>query len=963
MADDRWQRVADLYQSAQDRAPEERLAFVRQASDGDSGLRREVESLLAQDEKTLVVDRPIAAAANSLLADNAGVQPGSFIGAYRIDSLLGAGGMGEVYRARDTKLDRDVAIKILPPAFANDPDRLARFKREAQVLASLNHPNIATIHGFEDRSGVHALVLELVEGPTLADRLQKGPLAIDEAMAVAKQIAEALEAAHEQGIIHRDLKPANIKVRDDGTVKVLDFGLAKLVEPPDVVRAFRPAGEGGPEGPHYASQSPTITTPAMTAAGMILGTAAYMSPEQAKGRPADKRSDIWAFGCVLYEMLTGRRAFEGDDVAETLAEVIKGTPDWSRLPAVSLNVRLLLHRCLEKDRLKRLGDVAAIRLLLSDAMVIDAHDRPRRNVMVTIVGLVALAAGIGASLAVGAWRSSTPPPKPHVERLTITTPDNSEFLPSPGGGPARDVPPLAISPDGRYIVFGAIVPGKGRGLWLRPLSSFESRLIPGSDEARYPFWSPDSRTIAFMTQGEFRTANIAAGAAGKVTNLDNGLGGSWSVDGTILLAVEGRGLVRTSLNDPRLAPVDFDTPFLDCRFPQFLDSRHFIFLGRGRDTSAIYLAALGDNHATRLVDSDRAAKFAAGQLLYVRGQTLYAQSLDPKTYLPIGRAESLPDPVASTQSTYVALSASGNDRLALASVRMSRVQLAWVDRSGGVLQTIGTPEPQAALFLSRDHQQLLSVRLNAAATGVPATWLSDLAHGTETRVSDGTSPVLSPDGQSVAFRGALRGLFRIGVAGTRLESLAGDTAAFPSLFPTDWSPDGRQLLIMGQQPGRQFDVLLFDLESKQLTPVVHTAAGEGTARFSPNGRLIAYASDESGTIEIFVCPIDDPDARAQISTHGGMDPRWSDDGKSVYFIAGDGTLMMADISMEGKRPRAAAPVALFKMHTVRGLTSFFGGAYAVDSTRGRFLVMEPADTSPGTISVILNWPQALGAVP
>src|SRR5215813_12355794 len=345
MSDDRWERVANVYQAAQERAPEERLAFVRQALKGDSDLRREVELLLAQDENTNVIDRPIAAAAHSLLADNAGVQPGSFIGSYRIDSLLGVGGMGEVYRAHDPRLNRDVAIKILPPAFANDPDRLARFKREAQVLASLNHSNIAAIYGFEDSAGVHALVLELVEGPTLADRIAHAPLEINEALPIARQIADALEAAHEQGIIHRDLKPANIKVRDDGTVKVLDFGLAKLTEPPGVVQAFRPAGPGGPEGPHYASQSPTITTPAMTAAGMILGTAAYMSPEQAKGRPADRRSDIWAFGCVLYETLTGKRAFNGEDVSETLAAILRAEPDWSALSAdIDPRITVLMRR-------------------------------------------------------------------------------------------------------------------------------------------------------------------------------------------------------------------------------------------------------------------------------------------------------------------------------------------------------------------------------------------------------------------------------------------------------------------------------------------------------------------------------------------------------------------------------------------------------------------------------------------
>jgi serine/threonine protein kinase len=360
MTPERWREVTQIYGAVVSQAPERRAAAVAELCGTDQELRREIESLLQSKDGASLLER--AAAERGSVMQMLSV--GSQIGVFRIDALLGVGGMGEVYRARDTKLNRDVAIKILPSAFANDPDRLARFKREAQMLASLNHPNIAAIYGFEDSSDIHALVLELVDGETLADRLgpPKGrPRPVPEALAIARQIADALEAAHEQGIIHRDLKPANIKVREDGTVKVLDFGLAKLTEP-GVVQAFRPAG---PEGPHYASQSPTITTPAMTAAGMILGTAAYMSPEQAKGRPADKRSDVWAFGCVLYEMLTGKRAFDGEDVSDTLANILRGEPSWSALPHL-LDARLtvLLRRCLEKDIRKRWQAVGDLRYAL-----------------------------------------------------------------------------------------------------------------------------------------------------------------------------------------------------------------------------------------------------------------------------------------------------------------------------------------------------------------------------------------------------------------------------------------------------------------------------------------------------------------------------------------------------------------------------------------------------------------------
>src|SRR5512138_864481 len=361
MTPERWQQISLVYQSALDKAPAARAAFVAEACRDDSDLRREVESLLARESAHVMVDDPVDVVAAAVIGSAPGLTAGSFVGPYRVTALLGFGGMGQVYRAHDTKLQRDVALKILPESFIHDPDRLARFTREAHVLASLNHPNIGAIYGFEDSGAVHALVLELVEGPTLADRIARGPIRVDEALAIARQIAEALEAAHEHGIVHRDLKPANIKVRDDGTVKVLDFGLAKLTETGGAGRAGG-AGTGTVEADLQVrlTQSPTITSPAMvTGVGMLLGTAAYMSPEQAKGKPADKRSDIWAFGCVLYEMLTGKRAFDGEDVSDTLAAVLRAEPDWRALPIDSPpSFVTLLKRCLEKDRGRRIADIA-----------------------------------------------------------------------------------------------------------------------------------------------------------------------------------------------------------------------------------------------------------------------------------------------------------------------------------------------------------------------------------------------------------------------------------------------------------------------------------------------------------------------------------------------------------------------------------------------------------------------------
>jgi serine/threonine protein kinase len=406
--------------------------------------------------------------------------PGTHLGPYEILSALGAGGMGQVYRAHDTKLNRDVALKVLSDLFASDPDRLARFTREAQTLASLNHPNIAHIHGLEESNGVRALVMELVEGEDLSQRIARGALPLDDALPIARQIAEALEAAHEQGIIHRDLKPANVKVRSDGMVKVLDFGLAKAMES---------AGAASPN----VSQSPTITTPAMTQAGMILGTAAYMSPEQARGRAVDKRSDVWAFGCVLYEMFTGKRAFSGEDVSETLAAVLRGEPDWTALPRETpAPIRRLLRRCLTKDAKGRIGDASIARIEIDevengphiDGEVVQNTSRHRERIAwVSALALVTLMAAAGALVWLHAFAPSVPlPPEMRLEILTPSTPDPISF---------------AISPDGRRLVFAASGDGQPR-LWLRPLEAVIAQPLAGTEGAAYPFWSPDVRRSGFL---------------------------------------------------------------------------------------------------------------------------------------------------------------------------------------------------------------------------------------------------------------------------------------------------------------------------------------------------------------------------------------------------------------------------------------------------------------------------------
>ena len=502
---ERWTTVDRLFEAALDRAPDDRAAFLREACPDDEALRQEVEALLTHATSAGdFLERPALELLGSVLVE--GDNPsllGRQLGPHRILSLLAIGGMGEVYRARDTRLNRDVAIKVLPEQLALDPDRLARLKREAQVLASLNHPNIAAIYGFEEADGVQALVLELVEGPTLADRIARGRIPLDEALPIARQIAEALEAAHEQGIIHRDLKPANIKVRDDGTVKVLDFGLAKALEPAGVASST-------------ASLSPTITTPAMTQTGIILGTAAYMSPEQAKGKPADKRSDLWAFGCVLYEMLTGARAFGGEDISDTVAAVLRDEPDWRALPAgTPASIRRLLRRCLEKDRRRRLADAADARLDLDEAAAESTAPIPApiaskpvpRPVWKRATPIVA-AVLIGALAAGSVVRRFTPAVAPSVARFTLTLPEGQEYT-------NTGRPVVAISPDGTRIAYVA-----NQRLYARALWEAEAEPIAGTDFGSAilnPVFSPDGQMIAFWQIADATIKRIALVGGAAVT--------------------------------------------------------------------------------------------------------------------------------------------------------------------------------------------------------------------------------------------------------------------------------------------------------------------------------------------------------------------------------------------------------------------------------------------------------------
>ncbi len=912
------------------------------------------------------------------------LSPGSRLGPYEILSALGVGGMGEVYRAHDAKLHRDVAIKVLLPAVANDPDRRARFSREAQVLASLNHPNIAAIYGLEESEGTLALVMELVEGPTLADRIAQGAIPLADALPIAKQIAEALEAAHEAGIIHRDLKPANIKVREDGTVKVLDFGLAKAME--------------SPASSDHAMNSPTISLHA-TQAGMILGTAAYMSPEQASGKPVDKRSDLWAFGVVLLEMLTGRRVFDGETVSHVLAAVLKTEPDWTRLPAdTPVSIRTLLRRCLEKDRRQRLPDAAMARLEIDDALTAPAADpspagaaasssaRGSRLWMlvaaVAVLGMVALAVPMVRQL------REAPPDAPPETRVEITTPA--------GGDPLS----FALSPDGRQLVFVAAGDGASR-LWLRSLSTTTAQPLAGTEGASFPFWAPDSRAVAFFADGQLKRLDLGGGMPRALVAAPAGRGGSWNADGVLLFAPTNVGgpLFRVAAAGGDAAPVTTLDRQAGHRWPVFLpDGQHFLFYAQGGpDTDGIHLGALDAGAPTRLTAADAAATYLpsgavrdggpggaealreGGWLLWTRAGTLVAQRLDLPRRALTGDPVPLADAVASNGDIHrsaVAVSATG--LVAYRAGSASRRQLTWVDRTGTVLGTLGAPD-EHTLLNPRVAPDGRRVAVQRAVQGNPDLWLLDSARTSRLTFDAGADrlPIWSPDGRRLVFdsdRTGVRDLYGKDASGAGVEARL--VASAQTKIATDWSADGRFLLYVSIDPQTGWG----DLWAQEMDPstgaaragrapgtVLRTPFTELWGRFSPDGRWVAYQSNESGRTEVYVRPwtppaaagaaAPAPSAQWQVSTAGGIHPSWRADGQALYYLGPDGTMMAAPVTTRGTALEPGTPVALFPTRIVGGGAAGNQLVPQYDVTRdGRFLINTVLDDAAATpITLIQNW--------
>jgi len=968
MSPDRWARVERLYHEALVRPLERRAAFLAEACAGDDDLRREVESLLDQPGSVAgFLARPaMAAAALVHGVPGTATLTGRRIGVYQVLARLGAGGMGEVYRAHDTRLGRDVAIKILPSAFTSDPDRLARFEREARMLASLNHPHIGAIYGVEEESGdggthVAALILELVEGQTMAERLARGPLPAAEALTFARQVADALDAAHEKGIVHRDLKPANIKITSDGAVKVLDFGLAKL----DARGAFD-AGA--------LSQSPTVTIGG-TREGVIVGTAGYMSPEQARGTSVDKRTDVWAFGCVLYEMLTGRLAFAGETVSDTIAAVLGREPDWDALPdETSPGLRRLLQRCLDKDPRRRLRDIADARIELEDTLAASsaslistsARDAShRRAVPWYAVATVVLSALI-ATIAV--WNlKPVPATAPQSEaRLTLPVPEGIR-LPLGSFGSV-----IAVSPDGNHVAFVGESANTDR-LYLRTLKDADTKMLPDTDDAAQPFFSPDSRWLAFFAGGKLKKVPTTGGVPVVVCDVPASRGGFWSENGTIVFSPQARaGLFQVSADGgaaKQITTLDTSRGETSHRLPELLPGGETILFaayGATYQDVAIVAQSLKTGERQVLIEGASLPRYVStGHLLYVqpkRPGTVMAVAFDPKSQRIMGTPAPVVEGVLSERGDYAHWSIARSGMLVYApgGFQEPKSNLVYVDRKG-VATPVGTPllRPYSFPRLSPDGRRLV-----ITLQGIQSVlWIYERATGTFNRLTfagNNDWAAWTPDGKRVTYASNRAEPWRL-----FWKSADGSGNEEPLLAmkvgnqqPYSWSPDGKVLVYSDGRPEAGQDIWALRVDGdRQPTPILHTLASEVDARLSPDGRWLAYASDESGRYEVYVQSFSGSGGKWQISSNGGREPVWAHNGRELFY-RNEGKMLAAEVATQ---PTFQAATSRLLFQGPYEATTTLSPDYDVTPDDQRFVMVQRSDQqSPTTdFNVVVNWLEEL----
>jgi serine/threonine protein kinase len=885
---------------------------------------------------------------------------GEMLSHYRLEEPIGAGGMGEVWKATDTALDRSVAVKFLPEAFSEDPLRQARFEREAKLLASLNHPNIAVIHGLHHAGGIYFLAMELVTGQDLAQKIHRGAIPIDEALAFTRQVAEGLEAAHDSGVIHRDLKPANIQVTPDGKVKILDFGLAKAFE----------ADPGSSQA--AISLSPTMTA-AATMAGVILGTAAYMSPEQARGRPVDRRADIWAFGCVLYEMLAGRRLFDGETVSDTLAGVLKSEPDWTALPeGTPPGIRKLLRRCLVKDPRQRLQAIGDARIAIEEALARpDATDDlpapaplargPRTRERLAWL-LTAVMAGLCVVLALGRKPAA---PEPAVVRTSINPPAKARFdfgLEKSGA--------LSISPDGRHVTFSLQTGSGERSLWIRSLDSLESRPLAGTKNGNWPFWSPDSQQIAFFADGKLKRIDLTGSPAVTICEARDGRSGDWNRDGVIIFSPNAIAPIHTvpaAGGQPQpVTKLDEAHGETTQRWATFLpDGRHFLYMagihnaGVMNETNAIYLAELGKEGRRRLLLARSNVVYAAGHLLYVRDHVLLAQPFDADRLELTGDASPLGEDIQYDAGFFRAVFAVSETGAVVygTGATTSGSRLTWFGRDGKEVAKVGDLASYDNLALSPDAKRV-AFTLTDTDSGSTDIWIQDLARGVRSRLTFGPfrqiTPMWSTDGQQIAYTvsSIVDNLFiRPANGGKEEELLRSDH----DKVATDWSRDGRYLVYsqMDTTPTSRSGVFVLPLADRtNPRPFVDTEFNEQHGRLSPDGRWMLYTSDESGRDEVYVAPFPGPGGKWQVSLAGGTIGWWVRGGAEIDYLAPDHTMMSVAVRTTGAAFEADTPRLLFHAPLAVSID--------VTSDGQRFLMgVRPEDEQSPPLTLVTNWPAGL----
>ena len=946
-----WSRVKTVFQAALEQPDHLRSSFVEHSCGSDAPLRAEVESLLIAHDAagsfaaTDAFASLATASLHELSATDSDLAPGARVGNYDIIGLIGRGSMGRIFKAHDSRLGRAVALKVLSPDLVPDAASRARFDREAKTIASLNHPHICTIFDIGHNGRFDYLVMEYLEGETLSKMLERGPVPLDATRRYAAEMIDALDTAHRSGIVHRDLKPANVIITAGGA-KLLDFGIAKIIA-------------------EHASASSTAASVYDTRQGSVIGTAGYMSPEQARGQAVDKRTDIWAFGCVLFEMLSGKPVFARDTLSDTLAAVLEREPDWSLLPtSTPQSLVRLIRRCLQKDSSRRLRDIADAHFDIEAGDIEPAQSRPiaRPSPLARALPWLTAAAAILLATVVMVVRSPRDKVAPPTLRLSVVPPEGTSWSPFDISG----APQFALSPDAKQIALVVADASRVPRLWVRALDSTNGRTLAGTDDATGPFWSPDGRTIAFFADRKLKSIQIESGSVQELAEAAQSVaGGSWSQDGTILFGGAGGGLWRVSADRGPVTPVttvNMQGGELSHAWPQFLpDGRRFLMYVRNRDRAAsgTYVRSI-DSQDQRLVlaSAVRAVYAPTGHLLFERAGSLMAQLFDDTAAKLTGQATALPDHiVALSGPSWLPLAVGASTIAYWSGDGRPTFDLQMVDRSGRGIQQLLPPGQYLGLGLSPDGARaLVTERIDSQNDALS---IIDLKSAVRERLTFGRGiahfGVWAPDSKQVIYSSLEDGvprLFRRMVPGTSPEVPVVPSERQPNMFPTDWSTDG-QWVLYSAPTSMAWDVFALRLGDSTARPVVHAPQNQIQGRLSPNARWVAYASDESGRFEVYVQAFADGSGKTLVSTRGGSQPAWRRDGREMFYVAADGALMAVPVTSDA-RFEHGAEITMFASPPQQVLAPF-APHYDAAADGKRFLVRTELRTgSSRTITVVTN---------